>query len=220
MSTSASVKPYILLLSLDDSLPFDQMYERLLEKLSAVATLAHANKPDSALRSLADQPPHAVLVTDPSITHHGDVHAAVFDYVRAGGTVILMGNLSSLVRPKDLDSLFQRIGLPWTYADYVRTTVYLNTLTGASQLTSLPSCYSQKAVFLANVRVEAAWYLPSDASRTESDVFRSERIQNLQQTPVAFTSMGKGKLGYVGDVNGEEGSDAVVLAMCGLQHVL
>lgn len=37
----------------------------------------------------------------------------------------------------------------------------------------------------------------------------------LEANSVALAKIGNGKLGYVGDVNGEEGSDAVVLAMCG-----
>jgi hypothetical protein len=72
---------------------------------------------------------------------------------------------------------------------------------------SLPACYSQKAVFLKNVEDAAAWYRPSKDSVIES---------LMAQTPVALAKVGEGKLGYVGDVNKEEGSDAVVLAMCGL----
>lgn len=60
----------------------------------------------------------------------------------------------------------------------------------------------------------------NDSSRTESLVLPPERVQDLQQTPIALTNMGRGKLGYVGDVNGEEGTDAVVLAMCGLRDVV
>jgi hypothetical protein len=121
-----------------------------------------------------------VLATDASVTHYPHVYAALLRYVRNGGTLVFMGNLSSLIRPTDLDDIFQQAGLPWTHADYLRTTVYLNNPSGASQLTSLLPCYSQKAVFLANVPVEDAWYLPNDVSRTESLVFRPERIQNLQ----------------------------------------
>jgi len=142
----------------------------------------------------------------------------LLDYVRGGGILVLMGNFSSTIRPKDLDKFFQEAGLPWTHAEYLRTTVHRNDSRETSH-TSLPSSYSQKAVFLANVSVNDAWYLPTDASRTESLVFHSKRIHDLQQTPIALTGIGKGKLGYVGDVNGEECSDAVVLAMCGLCYI-
>ena len=55
----------------------------------------------------------------------------------------------SLIRPNNLDDLFQRAGLPWAHADYLRTTVHRNKSSGASQLSLLFSCFSQKAVFLA-----------------------------------------------------------------------
>jgi hypothetical protein len=37
-----------------------------------------------------------------------------------------------------------------------------------------------------------------------------------RQAPVALSKVGEGRLGYVGDVNAEEGSVTVVLALCGL----
>lgn len=129
-----------------------------------------------------------------------------------------MGNFSSTIRPNDLDKFFRGAGLPWTHAEYLRTTVHRNGSRETS-LTCLPSSYSQKAIFLANVSVEDAWYLPNDASRTESLVFHSEWIYSLPQTPIALTGIGRGKLGYVGDVNRENGSDVVVLAMCGLYYI-
>jgi hypothetical protein len=49
MLASASAKSHVLLLSLDLSSPFNQIYQRLLKKLSAVAALNHAHKPEPAL---------------------------------------------------------------------------------------------------------------------------------------------------------------------------
>ncbi|KAF2127607.1 hypothetical protein P153DRAFT_52310 [Dothidotthia symphoricarpi CBS 119687] len=219
MPLSAPAKPHVLLLSLELSSYFDELYQRILSKLNNVATLARARKPESALQRLADQPPHAVLVTDSKIAEYRAVRAGLLDYVRAGGILVLMGEFSSSIRPPDLDKFFREAGLSWTYADYMRTRVYRNGAEGASSHLSLPSSYSQKAVFLANVSVNDAWYLPTESSRTQSLVFSPERIQDLQQTPIALTNIGSGKLGYVGDVNGEEESDEVILAMCGLFHV-
>lgn len=76
----------------------------------------------------------------------------------------------------------------------------------------LPS-YSQKAVFLKNVNATDSIYAPSSESRTQSHVFQAETVDQ-DQAPVAFTKIGSGWLGYIGDVNNEEGSQNVVLAMC------
>jgi hypothetical protein len=220
MSAVAPDKPHILLLSLDINSSFDQLYQLTLGKLNTVAILDRVTKPESALQGLADQPPQTVLVTDGGITKHHAVYAKLLDYVHGGGRLVLMGDFSSTIRPHDLNKLFQGAGLPWTYAKYQRTTVYRNDTEETLSHTCLPPSYSQKAVFLADVSGKDAWYLPNDSSQTESLVFHSEPVTDQEQTPIALTNIGKGKLGYVGDVNGEEGSDAVVIDMCGLRdHV-
>lgn len=58
------------------------------------------------------------------------------------------------------------------------------------------------------------WYKPNEASVIESAVFAPDTAHFPGQTAVALGKVGKGKLGYVGDVNTEQGSDAVILAMC------
>jgi hypothetical protein len=103
-----------------------------------------------------------------------------------------------------------------TFPDYHRTTVHLNQRVQQVSKLALPAAYSQKAVFLKNVAPDAALYLPSMDSVTESHVFPSEPVKNREQAPVAFTAVGEGWLGYVGDANAETESDAVILAMCGL----
>ena len=76
----------------------------------------------------------------------------------------------------------------------------------------LEGSYSQKAVFLAGVSRGDAIYVPSSRSRTQSMVFAPESV-DVGQTPVALAKVGDGLVGYVGDVNNEEGSQAVVHAM-------
>jgi hypothetical protein len=152
MPAAAPDEPHILLVSLDTDSSFDQLYQRILSKLNTVAALNRATKPESALQVLADQPPQAVLVTDGGIAKHRAVYAKLLDYVRGGGRLVLMGNFSSSTRPKDLDKLFQGAGLPWTHAEYQRTTIYRNDTEETSSHTFLPPSYSQKAVFLAGVR--------------------------------------------------------------------
>jgi hypothetical protein len=62
--------------------------------------------------------------------------------------------------------------------------------------------------------------LPSTVARMTRSwslrVFASTAVSNMGDTSVALAKVGKGKLGYVGDVNAEDGSDSAVLALCGL----
>lgn len=79
-------------------------------------------------------------------------------------------------------------------------------------MSSLPHSYSQKAVFLTNVASDDSVYRPSSDSVTQSLVFPPEP-SNPNEAAVAFTKVGEGWLGYIGDVNNEQGSQAVILSM-------
>ncbi len=69
-------------------------------------------------------------------------------------------------------------------------------------------------MYLKNVATDASWYLPSQDSRTESHVFARSNVSQ-EKAPAVF-ALGEGWLGYTGNVNSEQGSDAVLLGMCGL----
>jgi len=73
-----------------------------------------------------------------------------------------------------------------------------------------------KAVSLKGVEERSKIYRPTEASVTQSHVFAPEYVDDLSQAAVAYQKVGNGWLGYVGDVNSEEGSTAVIVAMCGL----
>lgn len=77
---------------------------------------------------------------------------------------------------------------------------------------SLPSEYSQKAVFLNNVISADSVYRPPSEPVTQSRVFQSESV-DPEEVAVAFTRIGEGWLGYLGDVNNEQGSQRVIMSM-------
>ena len=79
-------------------------------------------------------------------------------------------------------------------------------------MSSLPNSYSQKAVFLAHVARDDSVYLPSSDSVTQSLVFPPSPA-NQNEAAVAFTKVGEGWLGYIGDVNNEQGSQVVIHSM-------
>lgn len=56
--------------------------------------------------------------------------------------------------------------------------------------------------------------MTDEESVIESAVFPPTSAKVLGESPVTFAYVEDGKLGYVG--NAEEGSDYVILAMCGL----
>ncbi len=199
---------------------FDEMYRPLLDELGSRATLQRAKKASSAIRLLSQEPrPLAVLITDEALTieENSPVWEAVLEYVRQGGTSIVMVTFSSFVQLSSVGPFFSKAGLQWEAGSYHRATVFLNEeAVGHDLVAYLPSQYSQKAVFMGNVATADTWYATSENSVVESFVFAPTSANVAGETPVAIARVGKGKLGYIGDVNTEEESNAVILAMCGL----
>jgi hypothetical protein len=202
---------------------FDEMYAPLLTALRSNAEFQRAEDSTSAIRLIAQiaQPPQnsAILITDEALTlpENNAVWEAVLEYVGLGGTAVIMGHFPSFVRPDRLKPFFSRAGLNWERGSYHRTTLALNqAAVRAASAIKLPQRYSQKALFVKNIVPGDMWYKTDDDSVVESMVFPPTSVNTVGETAVALAKVGIGKLGYVGDVNAEEGSNAVVLAMCGL----
>ncbi|THX85995.1 hypothetical protein D6D04_01652 [Aureobasidium pullulans] len=218
-------RPQILLLSLDFESYQDQIYDSLWTKLSNQARVQRSKQAAPTIRYLTTNNPTAILITDAGIMDPAniDVVKALKAYISNGGTAILCCSCSSFMNPSKADRFFTtHFSLPWKFGNYERTDVYLREEVavrhlplGRKGLEHLPRSYSQKAVFLKNVSEEGIIYSPREDSMTQSRVF-APRAADTEQTPVAWVGIEKGWLGYVGDVNGEEGSDSVILAMCGL----
>lgn len=71
-----------------------------------------------------------------------------------------------------------------------------------------------KCLHLRFVQAGAKVYTPYSDSKIESAVFAPDAVDN-QQCPAVFARYGRGRIGYVGDVNNEEGSCKFTMAMIG-----
>ncbi|KAB5513046.1 hypothetical protein GE09DRAFT_919546, partial [Coniochaeta sp. 2T2.1] len=81
-----------------------------------------------AISLLSEQPqPSAVLITDEALTgtKNARVWEAVLQYVRQGGTTVVMGLFASDVKPAAI-KFFAKAGLQWESGSYHRTTLVLN----------------------------------------------------------------------------------------------
>lgn len=210
----------VLLVSLRLESFFDKRYKPLLDEIASKSRLQRVKSATTAIRLLSEKPaPTAVLLTDQALTEpeHAAVWDAALQYIRQGGIVVAMGHLPSFTSPLDLKPFFAKAGLPWEAASYHRTTLSLNrAAVGRSVASKLPSEYSQKALAVKNVAPGDVWYGTTAGSVVESMVFSPTSAHNPSESPSVLAKVGNGKLGYVGDVNAEEGSNLVILAMCGL----
>ncbi|KAI9878395.1 MAG: hypothetical protein M1830_001025 [Pleopsidium flavum] len=216
--------PSILLISLEPSpWPMD-LYDELFTTLGTKATVTEVTSSKTALEHLSSpSSPTAVLLTESSImkAKNRALSTRLVEYTRAGGTVILGCQCSSMSRPSDINRYFNDTwGLPWKSGAYHRTTFQLNPVGNArfreGRYSSLAKFYSMKALHLKGVPVEGRVYVSSDDSTLESAVFAPVPVGNPQESPMVFAQVGNGYLGWVGDVNAEKDSTRVVMAMCNL----
>ncbi|CAG9944815.1 unnamed protein product [Clonostachys rosea f. rosea IK726] len=191
----------ILALCLESEDLFDACFGTLVSRITAKSKMERARTPEAALAMLDQEPrPTVVLVTDGGLARQRKIWDRVIDHLRDGATVVLAGCFSNMVTKGEFDRFFARLGLPWKRGSYHRTTLCLNT-SGDGISRQLPASCSLKALFVQNVERSATWY--SEGTRSA-------------EAAVAFVRVGSGRLGYIGDVNGEDASDQAVLAMCGL----
>ncbi|KAK3654134.1 hypothetical protein LTR56_004188 [Elasticomyces elasticus] len=210
--------PTIALLSLEKQGFFDEMFEGLVATLKAKGSITEYTDRDGAYDMLtAATRPDIVLATDAALpeSKYMSIRRKAYDYATNGGTLIFMGHFSSFARPPAIKTMFNAFGLPWESGDYHRTTFDVNAAMTRFDTASLVPSYSQKALHLQHVAREDAIYLPTSSSQTQSMVFAPQSV-NLAQSPAVLGVCGRGKVGYLGDVNAEEGTTKVVLAMCGI----
>ncbi|RDX50681.1 hypothetical protein OH76DRAFT_1471353 [Lentinus brumalis] len=214
----------VLLVSIQKQDWIDESYSQLYRGLMRNAYVTEVCNAIDAVAALSDpSPPGAVIVTDGAIMEasHSAVLQKLVEYTKNGGILVFGVNFSNFFPQNKAREFFQRWELPWDSGDYYRTTFALNHAGIPSPLSSaaLVPSFSMKALHLKNVAPEHAVYYATTNSRVESLVFAPTKItaQQATQTPAAFAPVGEGFLGYVGDVNGEQGSIRLTIEMCGVR---
>ncbi|KAK1834756.1 hypothetical protein QBC39DRAFT_342776 [Podospora conica] len=192
----------VLALCLEHEDLFDKCFGSLVKTITSKAKLDRATTPEAAIRMLTDENiPSTILITDAAITRQRAVFKLVANCLARGTTVVLCGLFSSMVNVNDFRCFMAELGLTWTFGSYARSTVSLSQYYTEIQTRSgLPKSYIQKAQFVKTPDRSPIWYAG----------------KNSGEGAVAFAKVRQGRLGYIGDVNGEEESTAVVMAMCGL----
>jgi hypothetical protein len=204
------------LLSLSNPDLLASVNEHFLSTLRSKVCVIQALNARKALQCLADANLKGVYVADEGINKgkNSEVLSSLVGWVNAGGIAVVGSLFPSFTNGLEFERFFKKWELPWRMADYHRTTFVFNP--SISQLSSHPAnpaaSYSMKAVHLKGVKAEDILYVPTEDSRVESHVFPPSPV-DLSHVPVAYTPIGDGFLGYIGDVNAEKESTSVILAM-------
>lgn len=214
-------RPEILLLSLAFQSSLNEIFASLIDSLGTSAKLKRAKTCNAALRYLEANSPKVILVTDGGMTKTKNraVLEKVESYVRNGGMVIFGLHFPSSIRVDVFDKFSdEAFGLPWKRGDYHRTTFEVNpdcSLPAGVMKDSLPWPYSMKVAHVKNAREHEKIFILVSGAMTQSRVFPPSYVDEAQAAIVG-AKVGDGFLVYAGDVNGEEGSEKVILALCDL----
>ena len=202
----------------------DEMYPQFYKALRKTATLTEVQQPRAAQAALTTTPlPDAIILSDSALTSpkNSKLLTRLVAYARTGGTAVAALQFSNTVKTGELRSFFAAWGVPWDGGGYYRTTASLNPSGIPAPLNkdALLLEVSAMAVHLSRVPREHVVYLPTADSRIESRTHAPERLTpaQAQESPAALAPVGQGYVGYVGDVNGEQGSTRFVFEMCGVK---
>ena len=213
----ASVEIFLLSLAFQNFL--DEMYSSLIDGLSRSAQLKRAKSASGAINYLEANNPRAILVTDEGLTEAKNraVLENVMSYVRNGGLVIVGLHFPNFATFDVINGFFETFGLPWRSGNYHRDEFQLNptcSLPRGVASNRLLAPYSMKALHVKNARPDEKIFVPVADDMTLSNVFPPRHIDNAQAAVVG-AKVGDGYLVYIGDVNGEKGSDNIILSLCG-----
>jgi hypothetical protein len=194
-------------------------------------TILEAKSEQVAIRKLhkrGDRPRAVICGGELQPRYHPRLVNRLVNFVRdGGGTAIFALGFPNFMPMDEFDKLFAAFGLSsWKHGSYHRTTHMLRTISAppGSPLgellnrggNHLSKAYSMKALHIATPDKFEGIYHATSESRIESHVFSPEKIKDRDEAPVAFAKVGRGWVGYVGDVNNEAESQTVILAMIDL----
>ncbi|KAL7787953.1 hypothetical protein V8C37DRAFT_389147 [Trichoderma ceciliae] len=222
-SAAGPAKPLIFVLTLGDDQAqnaFQTSHARLLNELFERATVCHAKTAEKAFSLFTKcGEPHAVFVTDGGIARPRCevISQRLVQYAASGGIVVFGGSFAASSQEELEKILKYTWDLPWEFGSYHRTTLSLNSQAVSSTLKGiLPASYSQKALYIYGMQQCEAWYLPTKDSVVEECVPIPRPIADFNESPVVFARCGNGHVGFIGDVQPEEGTILAMLAMMGL----
>jgi hypothetical protein len=191
----------------------------VISALRSKIRIIQASNVRKALRYLADTNLKGVFVADEGIaeTMNAEVLYSLIDWVKAGGIVVIGGLFACFISWAEFGRFFSKWGLPWTTGAYTGMTFVLNPSIHqlSSHSANLPTSFCTKALHLRGVKAEDIPYVPAEDEEEDPDPDWDvqPRVFPPPNVPVAYTRIGHGFLGYVGDVSGAEEVTSVVLAM-------
>ena len=216
----------VVLVRLQSSHRFDQDTSQNLDKLVEKYQADIVTESQDLQALFKHRRPKVTVLADNALTlpENEDLRGLLFGYIKAGGTAILAFKFAVMSKEADLDCMFREIGIPmWTHASsslfsYTRTNLYLHPVMqgtfGPAAFSEMNLNYPIKAVHLEGVDDREKVYYP-----WSKDSGAIAKIKGHDSAcPSAFTKIGGGYLGYVGDFPLRFGTVKIIKAMIGKSY--
>ncbi|KAK4447374.1 hypothetical protein QBC34DRAFT_440125 [Podospora aff. communis PSN243] len=213
IAAPTGIKPCTVVLS-DEDYPGLDVYPRqiiwgtetiLEDTFRQQSHLSQICTKETAIRALKFQiRPDIVIVTETELLCERAIWTLTIDHLRKGTTVIFAGGFG--IQHDRVNCFFARAGVPWVISDCTRITTDLRGDNVGNELVSLlPTQDYHDSHFLYNVADSDIWY------SGYPDGPGDEKL-----VTVAVMNVGRGKLGFAGDVSRDGALEKVILAMAGL----
>jgi len=184
---------------------FHAIHGTLVETLSTKADVQVVRTNQQALDILANwQDTDGIFIADSEPVEMQDdsaIAAFLAEYTRRGGIVIFGGLFPAVVERKKIGPFFERWWkVQWDVGSFTSITPVVNPKHELSEKkVSLPKVGDMKALSLANMSPTSAVYKASQRKNAESPVLRAQ--------------VGKGRLCWIGDVEGGDNYNQIVLGL-------
>lgn len=212
----------VVLIQLQSADAFDKDIKINMDRLVEIYDIEVVTEEERFVSLLKYQTPKVVVLADNAVAlpENQDLRGLLYDYIKAGGMVILAFQYASMCTDNDLDNTFKDFGLPmWTHASpamsaLTRTNLGPNptmrAVFGEAAFDMMKDSYNIDAVHIEGVEDREKFYVPlcSDENVTKINGRDSACTS-------AFTRVGAGHLGYVGDFLLQSGTVKVMEVMIG-----
>jgi hypothetical protein len=215
-------KPFVMILALAGDTIFadSQAYLWLLQAIHAKAHITTASTEADALQHLKTSDLAAVLATDCQIAGSPLVLTALIEYAKSGRPVVFGCSFGSYLPPSDFPIFFGDWGVHWKSGSFTGEGLSYNTAVNAlfkDDARLSPSLPPMPGQYLTGFELGDAVYLKKldeneDGPHNESNISPTTREQPAE-SPIVYTRMGKGYMGYVAFANGEQKVIEIIVAM-------
>ncbi|KAH9483570.1 putative mitochondrial import receptor subunit tom70 [Psilocybe cubensis] len=204
VAAASRTSGFVLVVALSNYDMFMRIHTEQIEAIKQKAEVKSALTPSQVLEHLKSPDIRGVYIADEGIARPANSQALneIVQYFKRGGQVVIGGLFPSMTGPPDITKVLSVFGVPWKAGSYTRTLVERNNHhETAARNPSLSEEFSMKAVHLTGFHPEDLFYE------------QYPQTSNNWEAPVLRTKRGNGHFGYIGDVNAEEESTDIILAM-------